>query len=172
MAPKGRTSTAVEASSGDSEIQLPADPQVFINKEVAGIGNYVPETWEDLLERTGGEFIEFEGSPWHVLDKAKLVAVPFMIADVRHYKGNFGDAIAMLVMTREALPGERTNRYVINDGSTGIYEQVVGMIERTKKKSGIMCPNGLRASTYDWQEKDFDGNPIGEVHKATTYYIA
>ena len=63
---------------------------------------------------------------------------------------------------------------LFNDGSTGVYNQLSEMVERTGRSAGIVCRRGLRSSTYTYVEKDFDGNPI-EGRKpidSTTYYVA
>ena len=175
---KAPTTTVVPVNDAGEDIVE------YINRKVEGIGNMVPTSWDDLLVSEDGEIleaIEFEGSPWIVVDKSKLVGVPFRIADVRAWTSDkFGrDAIAVMLMTKNPLmmdSGEpyKHNRYVINDGSTGVFEQVTGMVKRIGRKRGIDCPNGLRASEYDYVEKDFDGNPIPgkPVVKATTYYVA
>lgn len=168
-------SKTTEKSTEVTTIVEPEDFQAYINKEVQGIGNFVPTSWEDLVSHNDGEIIEFEGSPWILLkDKSKLVDVPFMIADVRHYEGNYGSAVAIMLLTENPLPGFEGDapRYVINDGSTGLYDQVTQMVARSHKKSGILCPRGLRASNYTYQQKDFDGNPMGPEIPATTYYVA
>jgi hypothetical protein len=73
-----------------------------------------------------------------------------------------------MVITKDTIDGK--DHFVINDGSTGIFQQVTGMISRSGRKSGILCPNGLRGSTYDKEIYD----PFEETTKtieATTYYV-
>lgn len=165
-----------EASNLPTEVVEPVSLD-YVNKELEGIGNYVPDNFAALVEYAEqhyGEIIEVEGSPWQVIDKAKLVGVPFMIADARLYDGKFGEAIAVMLMTEKPLdPDDERDkgRYVINDGSTGVKEQLLGMIRRTGRKGGIMVSRGLRASEYMFQQTDFDNNPIGPEIPATTYYL-
>ncbi len=144
-------------------------PDVYINKVAQGIGNYVPTSWDDLVayaEEHGGEIIEFEGSAWEILkDKRELVGVEFMIADVRTYSGKFGEAVAVMLVTRSPLPNHKDCRYVINDGSTGLQQQVTDMVLRTGRKAGILCPNGLRASDYMYEDE------TGKQIPATTFYV-
>lgn len=174
MPPKrSSTEVVVAVPEGSDE-----DITTFINKEVAGLqDNYIPSSWEDMVayaEDHYGEIIQFEGSPWEILkDKHELVGVPFMIADVRAYEGKFGSAVAIMLITEQPIANHSGPRYVINDGSTGIYEQVTGMIRRAKQKSGIMCPNGLRASDYTYELKDaFNPDEPAKQIPATTFYIA
>ncbi len=170
--PKQSTTDVVAVPDSTTAVMLPDDPQLFINKELEGLDNYVPDTWEDLVEYVSGEIITFQGSPWEVIKKEALVGIPFMIADVRHYEGKFGDAVAVMVLTQAPLVGHTDARYVINDGSTGVYQQIVYMLARAKRKTGIMCPNGLRFSEYDYQPVDLAGEPMGNPIPAKTYYIA
>lgn len=158
-----------EASIEVSEVNVA--PTVYINKQITGLEEgYVPRTFEQMYQYAldhDGEIIEFEGSAWELLkDKSKLVDVPFMIADVRHYDGQFGGAVAVMLITQQPLPGFDSCNYVINDGSTGLYQQVVNMIYNAKQKTGILCKRGLRASSYDYEAPD------GNIIPATTYYVA
>ncbi len=120
----------------------------------------------DELTNAFNGLVEFEGSPFDVVKKDVLVGVPFAIADIRFYKGSYGTACAVLCVTEDG------RKLVFNDGSTGVYRQCLAMVKKYGRRGGFFCPKGLRAHTYDWVEKDFDGNPIGEPRKATTYYVA
>jgi hypothetical protein len=176
--------SVTETSKAVTKVIESDDPQVYVNKEVQGLGNYVPRTWDELVEYAAenyGEIIEIQGSPWEVVDKAQLVGVPFMIADVRAYfSDKFArDVVAVMLMTENALPDTRGNHYVINDGSTGIFEQITQMIRSTGRKVGISCSGGLRVSNYEYQETDLDGEPMLDSKgkpkpaiQASTYYIA
>lgn len=166
MATKKGNSEVTEAKEAALEELKQMDRAAeFVNKEAIGI-DFVPETWDDIIEKFDGEIITVSSSPWEVLkDKARLIGVPFMIADVAHYVGKFGDAVAVMLLT------EDNHRYVINDGSSGIYRQVMDIVNRTGRKAGLKCPNGLRASTYTKTITDpFEGTT--KDMEATTYYIA
>lgn len=143
--------------------------------------DFVPETWEEVAEAFQGELIEFEGSPWKVIDKKDLVGVPFVIADVRAYEGKFGnDVVAVMALVKG--DDDKPRRVVFNDGSTGVKDQVFHMIRSTGRKSGILCEGGLRASEYTYEPRDLDGNSLvgkkgldGKIIEATpavTYYVA
>lgn len=158
----------------------PIDPTTASVEEfnkLYGIGDYVPDSYDDLdsyFESLGG-LIEFRGSVWELVkDKSTLIGKPFVIADIRFYEGKFGDACAILAMT------DNNDRIVFNDGSTGIFAQARSMVAVAKRRGGFKCLNGLRVSEYEYQRKDLDGNPMvdpktGELIPATparTYYIA
>lgn len=138
--------------------------------------DFVPDTIEELEQfyADQGGIITFQGSAWDVVKKDKLVGVPFTIADCRFYNGDFGDAVAVMALLDQpmaTLSGDQLH-VVFNDGSTGVYAQVRQAVHKAKRRGGFHCPKGLRASEYTWQEKDFDGKPVGDKKPATTYYVA
>jgi hypothetical protein len=138
-----------------------------INKEAGGIDFMAMESWESVAAQFGGEVIVFEGSQFKVTDKKDLIEVPFMIVDVRAYEGKWGLAVAVCILL------ENGEKLVFNDGSTGVKQQVLQTVLSKKRKSGIMCPNGLRKSEYTYQRpKGFDDADGFEDIEATTYYIA
>lgn len=157
------------------------DDLTMVNTLAKGI-DFVPETWEEVAAAFEGELIEFEGSPWKVIDKAELVGVPFVIADVRAYYGKFDNDVVAVMALVQGDDNEKVRRVVFNDGSTGIKEQVLHMVRTTGRKAGILCAGGLRASDYTYTPTDLDGNslvgkkaPDGTTYKetpATTYYVA
>jgi hypothetical protein len=118
-----------------------------------------------LFEGQGG-LLEFKGSVFDVIDKSELVGKPFTIVDIRFYTGSYGETCAVLALT------EDKRKVVFNDGSTGVLQQCKAAVSRAGRRGGFVCPKGLRASSYTWTLRDFDGNPVGEPKKATTYYIA
>lgn len=140
---------------------------------------YVPDSVEDLdayFAQQGG-IIEIAGSPYTLLsksDKAKLEGRRFMIVDTRWYasKQYGNDVVAVAVMTAEPIDGE--TKFLFNDGSTGVCQQLKGIVASTGRRGGFLVPRGLRASNYTYVERDFDGVPIpGKPEiEATTYYIA
>jgi hypothetical protein len=168
----------VAAPKKDALVEVDeTNPDVFINKSLGTITDNEELDFDALMrlaEETEQGVIEFVGSIWQVVKKEVLMGVPFFIFDVRHYQGKFGDAVAVMCITKEPVKGETgdaTDHVVINDGSTGLYQQVVEMIKRAKTKSGILCPRGLRSSTYDYDIEDpFSGKH--ETGEATTYYVA
>lgn len=123
----------------------------------------VPETFADAIGGMdlGGDIIEFKGSPWTVLkDKSELVGKPFVIADVRKYDGDFGEAVAVCVITQDDA------HWVFNDGSTGIKDQVLAFVAKTGQRAGIYCEKGLRVSNYEYTDA------FGETKPAKTFYLA
>lgn len=56
-------------------------------------------------------------------------------------------------------------KYIINDGSTGIRDQLKELTARTGRQGGLTAKLGLRASDYDYVDEK------GKKTEATTYYI-
>lgn len=99
-------------------------------------------------------------------DKDRLINVPFIIIGTRFNQGKEGEFVTIALTTKS---GEK---YIINDGSTGIFRQLAGdpsagepgLVERTGRPGGWYVPCGLRRSDY---EVEVDG----KVRSATTYYL-
>lgn len=126
---------------------------------------FTPETFEQVFEAFGGDLVEIEGSPYKVVDKASLVNVGFVITDVRFYEGTFGTAVAVCGITRD------NERFVFNDGSTGIFEAIKRTVAVTGRTAGILVANGLRASHYKKEIVDGMTDEVKTID-ATTYYFA
>lgn len=117
-----------------------------------------------------------------ITKKETLINVPLMIVDYRFHegdKGPFVSAVAIL-STPVNVDGAPASKVVINDGSTGIYSQLLN-IETQRVADGtdtirpLYCETGLRRSEYD--RKDENGQPVinektGKPERATTFYLA
>lgn len=93
-------------------------------------------------------------------DKARLVKVPLIFIDWRFTLGDQGEFVSAHVITKSG------DKYIVNDGSTGIYQQLQEYTERTGKEGGLFASHGLRRSDYTYQDKN-----DGKMKPATTYYI-
>jgi hypothetical protein len=108
--------------------------------------------------------VEVIVSPYEVLnkDKSPLLNVPFFIRKVAFKKDpetEGGYAVVHLVDANDKL-------WVMTDGSTGIYTQLVKIVENAGRDHDFFIANGLRKSDY----KIPDGPNAGQP--ATTYYLA
>lgn len=108
-----------------------------------------------------------------IKDKNELVGVPFMLVEWRKTESTevkrkgapvyFSSAEAMLIETGEKV--------IINDGGTGIHEQLVTLTEHRIANNhpapynGRYVQNGLRVSEYDYEDND------GNVTRASTFYL-
>lgn len=88
---------------------------------------------------------ELLGTGFDVLnsdEKKQLVNVPFIVLDSRIHEGEQGQFCSLVAVT------EKGARYIINDGSTGIYAQVQRLRNKTGKDGGWLIRHGLRDSEY------------------------
>lgn len=75
-------------------------------------------------------------------DKSKLVDVPFALVYWRLNDGTYGGFVSALVVT------ERGDKFIVNDGSTGMYRQLAEITATTGKTGGLIVDHGLRESEY------------------------
>lgn len=135
--------------------------------------DYTPTDFADALrhlQETGAEVVEYEGSPWHVIDKEQVVNRRFMIMGYRvNPGGDFGTFVSLMAVTDGEVRdknGKFVNKVVINDGSTGIADQWQSMVQAGLAKVPMICPNGLRVSEYQYPDPE-----TGELRPAKTFYI-
>ena len=120
------------------------------------------ESIEDIQNLAGQSFSDAAdlGSGFALLEnKDRLIGVPCIFVSWRTNRGDYGDFVSANVVTHDDN-GRITGKFVINDGSTGLAQQLA--------TSGLQAPlrakHGLRRSDYE-----YDG-PDGPV-PASTYYI-
>lgn len=78
-----------------------------------------------------------------ISDKAPLVGKPFVILSCGFNEGDFGDFVSVAVVT------ESGEKYIFNDGSTGIFNQIFEMARLKNRTGGFLAPSGLTASEYE-----------------------
>lgn len=117
---------------------------------------------------SGGELLDSADliPSYNILGKNKdaLVDKPFLIL---HWRFNWsdkfnGEFVSALVVTEDG------DKFVVNDGSTGICAQLRTVTNQRGKYGGMLCRKGLTRSTYPLFDED-TGEKKGE---GTTYYIA
>lgn len=129
----------------------------------------------DVLDLFGGEYVDAAqefGTGFAICDnKDTLIGQTFAIIDARlNPNGNFGEFVSMLVVT------EDNRKMVVNDGSTGIREQLIGIMAKTNRDSGtqrrpIVVRKGLRRSDYEVELPDPRDPAKTVLTKASTYYL-
>lgn len=77
-------------------------------------------------------------------DKARLVGQPFLILAYTFNEGDFGEFATMMIIT-----SPNGDKLIVNDGSTGIFPQLLDIMKTYNKLGGIFVSKGLRASVYD-----------------------
>ena len=101
-----------------------------------------------------------------VKDKNDLIGRPFLILDWSTGMGEKGPFTSVLIITQD------NRKLIINDGSTGIHEQ----LSRLPKLDGnvIGVHKGLRKSEYDIHDDNGEViiNPkTGRPERGTTFYL-
>lgn len=155
-----------DASSG-AELDLTGNKTVFSDNDLAGINSL-----QDALDALAGigatvdNFSEY-GNGFPILkDKATLTGKPFVILSWKFHEGTYGTFVSAIVVS------ESGDKCVLNDGSTGIKDQLE-MVTASRVRngvantqSGLIVRNGLRSSEYSYS--DADGRQI----PAVTWYLA
>lgn len=136
--------------------------------------DFVPESWDDVREALGTEGLTELLVTWRPINKDDLIDTPFLIVNYQFHKGNFGEFVAVRLMT------EDNERYFFVDGGSGICSQLSEMVKLTGRMAGIVVSGGLRKSEYPFDNdlgipvdpdnpKQHEGHSIGT---AATHYIA
>lgn len=147
--------TVVDTATG--EIMPVTDEQAveltklnrFDDTQLRGIQSY--EDAERLLvEEYGADAIsdiaDWIGNGFTVLSKelkSTLVGKPFLILDWAFNIGDIGPFVSARVMTQDG------GKFVLNDGSSGVYAELRELTDRTRKNTGYRAKRGLRVSQYD-----------------------
>jgi hypothetical protein len=101
------------------------------------------------------------GNGWGLLsskEKARLVGVPLLILSWRVNDGDNGEFVSLQVVTN-------SERLIVNDGSTGIRDQIKALAEEGETRA-IYCKHGLRRSDYTYTDPK-----TKEEKEATTFYL-
>jgi hypothetical protein len=124
------------------------------------------DSWDDVAKVTGNVTVAADvlGNGYSILeDKSKLLNEPFMIVK---YGVHPSEKIQGKLFTTIHVLTKGGDKYVVNDGGTGIHQQLTDL----KTQMGTVCPlmvsRGLRVSEYDYEDPN-----TGEKTKAETYYI-
>lgn len=137
-------------------------------------------TFDEAIAETGLSEADllYVSTPYEILDgkgKSVLINRPFLIRSVRFSqdKASLNEYVVLYIVTRDnAL-------YIVTDGSTGIYQQIVHIVQDRLAKGhprpleGILVANGLRVSEYDLNSDNAPAQP-GDVvtGRGATYYLA
>lgn len=150
--------TARKSAAKDTTTDEPVAPEALSNKELSTKRQFsddvlrgvttIEEAMALAAETYGGitTVDELElGNGFKLLgdDKDRLIGMPFVVLTYGFNEGDFGEFASVLLVT------DRGDRIILNDGSTGVYEQLLDIMKTTDKMGGIFFPRGLRKSTYD-----------------------
>jgi hypothetical protein len=99
-------------------------------------------------------------------DKDTLIDTKFIILGWRFNPGDFGEFVTMMVVTEDG------RKFIVNDGSTGINQQLALYTNATGRHGGMLVEHGLTRSDYEYEDNsvlDSEGNPT--KRPAKTYYL-
>lgn len=159
-----------KATSTDVELRLPSGTELR-QMSFDEIGALFEGTAVDSTEVIESDSI---GEVLNGNDKDRLLKVPFFILDFRFNEGDMGKFVSARIVTKAS------EKFVLNDGSSGIYAQLLSASEKGVK-GGIACRNGLRKSDYLFCDMCREPLKRGETmcafhpnekpKTASTYYI-
>lgn len=113
--------------------------------DMRGVGSY--EDALALAEAIHGNVVDISeelGSGFAMLeDKSVLVKQKFVILQWRFSPGDYLKGFVSV-----GLVTSRGDKYIMNDGSTGIYDTLLEFSQETQRFGGIVVPKGLRRSEY------------------------
>lgn len=98
--------------------------------------------------------------------KQQLVGVPLLILSFSFAKSEVGDKGEFVTARVVTQAGRKA---VLNDGSTGVYQQLKDYQRETGRDGGLLVQRGLRKSEYTYEETQSDGTT--RTKPASTYYI-
>lgn len=130
--------------------------QSFDDADLAQVKSFADAT--ALVGEEATNIADVLGTGFSILpssDKDKLIGVPFIVLEYKQHEGSKGTYASLLVVTRD------DEKYVINDGGTGIPRQLDSLTSKQIPVVGLYVPKGIKKSVYDHPEH-------GE---SVTYYL-
>jgi hypothetical protein len=165
-----------EVDSKEPSVEL-AQRSLYSDEELANIESFADAL--NLMTEAGvvPEDISAYGTGFRVVEKAELVGVPFVILDWRFNEGAYGDEGFVSC----EIVNERNQKLIINDGSTGLRDQLKAVTASRNKRGhshpqgGLMCKDGLSRTNYFYNEQTKETSSKAKEGKgwvpASTFYI-
>lgn len=132
-------------------------------EELAGLNSF-QDALSLLQDKYGAESVAVAdqelGDGFKLLEnKDQLNGVGFIAVNWDFHQGDHGEFVTVKVMTEDG------QKYIVNDGSSGIRDQLMAYTAKSGKQAGMFCRKGLRRSDYTYTDDD------GKTKPAKTYYI-
>lgn len=150
------------------EIAKEANKHLFTDADLAGVTDM-----DTALAMLGSvtdieDFADY-GSGFDILEnKDNLIGVPFVVLEWRFTDSQkYSQTFASMVVV-----DEKNNKYIVNDGSTGICAQLQMVTQqridqgKAYPQAALICRKGLRRSDYTVEDSQ------GKELEASTYYLA
>lgn len=147
-------------------IEVMGGGSAFSRDELMGITNF--DDAVRLATEVHGQIVAADrelGDGFALLSKEQknlLCGVPLLLLEWKFRGGDFGNFVTLRVIARN--PDASVSKYILNDGSTGIAEQLADYQKNTGRTGGMFVGKGLRRSDY---EVDIDG----DMKAASTFYL-
>jgi hypothetical protein len=135
----------------------------FETEELAGLTSFADAlalVQEKVGESNVGVADQEIGDGFKLLEnKDLLIGVEMLLITWDFHQGDHGEFVSAKVMTKDG------QKYIVNDGSTGIRDQLMGYSAKKNSQGGLYCKKGLRRSNYEYEDEN------GQKKPATTYYL-
>lgn len=142
-----------------------ANKPVLSDDDLYGITSFT-EAMQFADTGNGVEDYADYGTGFEVVDKETLLRTPFVILEWRFHDGDIGEFVSFSAVTEDG------RKVVVNDGSTGILQQLRKVSDK-RIENGVPDPQtrllvkkGLRVSRYKFLDDK------GKERDAATYYLA
>jgi len=135
----------------------------FETEELAGIVGF-DDALKLLGDKLGQENVlvadQEIGDGFKLLEnKDQLIGVEMLFVSWDFHMGDHGEFVSVKCVTRDG------QKYILNDGSSGIRDQLMGLSAKKNQNAGLYAKKGLRRSDYKYEDENGNEKP------ATTYYI-
>lgn len=103
-------------------------------------------------------------------EKDRLIGVACAFVKWSENPGKFGNEVFVSAM----VVTESREKFIINDSSAGIANQLMGITADTGRTGGVLARHGLSRSDYEYCEETRSSRCNDETHThtdAATYYI-
>lgn len=104
-------------------------------EDAVALAEQVHGTVIDIAQELGSGFALID-------DKDRLCGTEFVIIQWRFSAGDFGTFVSAGLVTKH---GEK---FIVNDGSSGMMDQLLQFSQATQRFGGMKVPRGLRKSEY------------------------
>lgn len=152
------------AGKKSTDIVVPGSGKSYGEDELAGIVRF-DDAIALVATKLGGESeikraSEEIGDGFKLLDnKDQLVGVGIFLVTWDFHQGEHGEFVSVKLITKD------NQKFILNDGSTGIRDQLMSYSAKKNKMGGLVCDKGLRRSDYKYTDDE------GKEKNANTYYL-
>jgi len=92
-------------------------------------------------------------------NKDTLIGVAMLLITWDFHMGDHGEFVSVKLVTKD------NRKLIVNDGSSGIRDQLMSYTAKKNRQGGLFCDKGFRRSDYKYTDEK------GEEKPATTYYL-